>query len=188
MQTVASTSTAMRTSREGVVAGHWSAATGAYRSAVPVSDSAMMPERRKAPESTGEDRRPERVTDHHAADGEQRRGVVDPEVRADDRDDAHQPEQQPQQRRPAQPIAAGDEGDDDAGERRPGDEQPGQRAGQPLLGGGQQDPRDRDLDGRERDDPPPPRQHRAKVHAEQCDRQQERRRRSPYGRTPARPV
>ena len=95
---------------------------------------------------------PTRVADDHdrRPGGRATRSVA-ADVRADDRHDADQPDQQAEPAVRSEPVGPpvtqGEHGPD---EGHAGDEEPGQRARQLLLRGAEQHPRDRDLDRGER--------------------------------------
>ncbi len=72
------------------------------------------------------------------------------EIQSDDGADTGQPDEEPEQTLHAEPRAvAGRSGDDRADQGHGGEQQRGQRAGDLLLGGPQQDPGQGDLDSRE---------------------------------------
>ncbi len=139
-------------------------------------------DRRQAAEAPGEDGRTDRIADHDERHLEQCAGVGRVEVDADDRGDAHEPDQEAGESRRADPVAPPRrEGDDHPDERHTRDQETGQRAAHSLLGGREEHPRHADLDRGEGCHPAPAAEHGPEVRAKERERHQDQRRQSGPG-------
>jgi hypothetical protein len=114
------------------------------------------------------------VPDHHQQDGDHRQQLRPADVETQQRDDADDAEPHARQPDGGQPLLlAGQAGRQRRHEGHRGDQQAGQRAGQRLLGVGEQQPRAGHLQHREGQQGPPVAQRRAHLPPGDRPRQQQ---------------